>query len=88
MNPWRWIRMKFMHRHALASNEVGEKFDEMLDAEREAAAAAAEKAARQRNQAREIRERSWYLHGQFEHARTTDHISEWLFQELQRETEG
>lgn len=82
MTLWEWLKMR-MNRGQLPSR-VGEDFDQMLIEERDAARADHADAKQQQRQAREVRERSWYLHGRFEQARTADAFSEWLFSDQPR----
>lgn len=83
MALWEWFKMRL--RRGQPPSQADRQFDQMLDEERSAAQADHAEAKEQQREARAIRERSWYLHGRFEQARTADAFSEWLFDQPRSE---
>jgi NAD-dependent SIR2 family protein deacetylase len=82
MSFWQWLR-KTMFRRNRAPNGTHE-FDEMLRAERRQIAKARQETLEQQREAQALRDKSWYLHGKFENAKTADPFSEWLFSDEPR----
>lgn len=79
MKAWNWMKNKITRNHHLETDPSKKEFQKMLRVEREAAERAQGEANRKETQAKELRDKSWYLHGRFERAKTTDPFSEWLF---------
>lgn len=86
MSIWEWLKMKMSRKVETSPVVTGEEFDQMLEAERQQATEAKQEAVRQHEQAKNLRSKSWYLHGQFERAKTGDPFSEWLFQDRPKGT--
>ena len=82
MSLWGWLKVKLIRRQTPAApSAVVKEFDKMLEQERAAAEGEKREADKEHREVQIVRQRSWYLHGQFEKARTADAFSEWLFNE-------